>query len=473
FTVRKAAAGATIGPRLGRLTQAGRGRNLDAGIETPNFIAVASRGVVPHLTPDMVERHTGIESVLMGLEDFIEKAPATTPPILSSALTSHASHTSPSSPSPLHLFTGTPSLALTVLSARRLPPVPCPPTLPNSDAAIGIHTSVGFRSLAAADYARAVGRLGPDVVVALADVPFGAERVSVRRREKMAERTGRLVGGLVEELGRRAAEGAHAASSIFAPVLPIPLAQQRFYLDELAELASPFSYASTPGISGLALYDPSVLAPCPAPTDHHDHALTLPAPLTSLPRLSLAPLPSPHALLRAISHGADLLAASFVSRATDAGIALDFSFTSSARAPSLGDPAAKTTPRPLGTNLWDDAADPPHATSLAPLAPGCRCYACAAHHRAYVAHLLRAREMLAWTLLALHNAHVLDAFLRSVRASIARGDFEADAEAFAKAYNEEGWPEGVIGAEGPRVRGYQVKSGRGEPKRNRKAWGGL
>jgi queuine tRNA-ribosyltransferase accessory subunit len=52
------------GPRLGRLSLNGR-RDL----ETPNFFAVTSRGVVPHLTPDGVSAHTRIGGVHLALED--------------------------------------------------------------------------------------------------------------------------------------------------------------------------------------------------------------------------------------------------------------------------------------------------------------------------------------------------------------------------------------------------------------------
>jgi queuine tRNA-ribosyltransferase subunit QTRTD1 len=52
------------GPRLGRLSLSHR-RDL----ETPNFFAVTSRGVVPHLTPDVISAHTQIGGVHMALED--------------------------------------------------------------------------------------------------------------------------------------------------------------------------------------------------------------------------------------------------------------------------------------------------------------------------------------------------------------------------------------------------------------------
>jgi queuine tRNA-ribosyltransferase accessory subunit len=52
------------GPRLGRLVIKGR-----QDLETPNFFAVSSRGVVPHLTPDVISVHTSIGGVHMALED--------------------------------------------------------------------------------------------------------------------------------------------------------------------------------------------------------------------------------------------------------------------------------------------------------------------------------------------------------------------------------------------------------------------
>jgi queuine tRNA-ribosyltransferase subunit QTRTD1 len=54
----------SAGPRLGRLSIQGR-RDL----ETPNFFAVTSRGVVPHLTPDVISAHTQVGGVHMALED--------------------------------------------------------------------------------------------------------------------------------------------------------------------------------------------------------------------------------------------------------------------------------------------------------------------------------------------------------------------------------------------------------------------
>ena len=52
------------GPRLGNLALKGR-----HSLQTPHFIAVTSRGVVPHLSHDVLAQHTNISGVYMALED--------------------------------------------------------------------------------------------------------------------------------------------------------------------------------------------------------------------------------------------------------------------------------------------------------------------------------------------------------------------------------------------------------------------
>lgn len=53
-----------FGPRIGRLRVEGRHE-----LETPNFLALTSRGVVPHMTPDVVTATRDIKGVYMALED--------------------------------------------------------------------------------------------------------------------------------------------------------------------------------------------------------------------------------------------------------------------------------------------------------------------------------------------------------------------------------------------------------------------
>ena len=64
FKVLSSAAGDGCSARLGKLALPGR-RTID----TPTFTAATSRGVIPHLTPEVVERDTSISTAYMALED--------------------------------------------------------------------------------------------------------------------------------------------------------------------------------------------------------------------------------------------------------------------------------------------------------------------------------------------------------------------------------------------------------------------
>jgi queuine tRNA-ribosyltransferase len=66
--------------------------------------------------------------------------------------------------------------------------------------------------------------------------------------------------------------------------------------------------------------------------------------------------------------------------------------------------------------------------------PGCRCEACANHSRAYLAHLFRARELLAYRLASVHNLTWTLELVRRLRASLADGSFEALRAAIGAAF---------------------------------------
>ena len=53
-----------IGPRIGRLYTRGR-----APMDTPHYIAVSSRGAVPHLSQDTLGQSTAIKGLYTALED--------------------------------------------------------------------------------------------------------------------------------------------------------------------------------------------------------------------------------------------------------------------------------------------------------------------------------------------------------------------------------------------------------------------
>jgi hypothetical protein len=84
----------TTGPRLGQLLRGGR-----KAIETPNYVATTSRGVVPHISHDMLERCTAVSSIYLSLEDC-KCAPSPSHPGLTLRLQLLFSHRKADKPGP-------------------------------------------------------------------------------------------------------------------------------------------------------------------------------------------------------------------------------------------------------------------------------------------------------------------------------------------------------------------------------------
>ncbi len=63
-----------------------------------------------------------------------------------------------------------------------------------------------------------------------------------------------------------------------------------------------------------------------------------------------------------------------------------------------------------------------------PIDETCTCYTCRTFTRAYLRHLISAKEMLSATLLSIHNLHTLIQLTQDMRASIQAGTFEEDFE---------------------------------------------
>ncbi len=70
------------------------------------------------------------------------------------------------------------------------------------------------------------------------------------------------------------------------------------------------------------------------------------------------------------------------------------------------------------------------ADDAQPLEPGCTCYTCRHFSRAYVRHLVVSKEMLAATLLSIHNIHALTRLAHDMRRAIVEGRFAAWLEAW-------------------------------------------
>lgn len=94
--------------------------------------------------------------------------------------------------------------------------------------------------------------------------------------------------------------------------------------------------------------------------------------------------------------------------------------------------AALTRAGRLNLNNAAFARDP------GPVEAGCACYCCRGFTRAYVRHLLAAKEILGATLLTIHNVHLLLSLMREMRAAILAGTFDQYADAFLAGYTPVG-----------------------------------
>ena len=70
----------------------------------------------------------------------------------------------------------------------------------------------------------------------------------------------------------------------------------------------------------------------------------------------------------------------------------------------------------------------------APIESGCRCYTCRHFSRAYLRHLFKAQELLAYRLASIHNVHFLLRLMREVRTAISDGRFSTFRGEFLAGY---------------------------------------
>ena len=71
-----------------------------------------------------------------------------------------------------------------------------------------------------------------------------------------------------------------------------------------------------------------------------------------------------------------------------------------------------------------------YARDERPISETCACYTCQNYSRAYIRHLIQAREMLSGTLLSIHNIHTLLDLARNLRAAISDGHTAEFADAY-------------------------------------------
>ncbi|MEN6482350.1 MAG: tRNA guanosine(34) transglycosylase Tgt [Anaerolineaceae bacterium] len=75
-----------------------------------------------------------------------------------------------------------------------------------------------------------------------------------------------------------------------------------------------------------------------------------------------------------------------------------------------------------------------YARDPEPIEKNCACYTCQHFSRAYLRHLIVAKEMLAATLISIHNIQMLETLMSDIRQSILEGTFDQFSENFLNHY---------------------------------------
>ncbi|KAM3586851.1 hypothetical protein VKS41_001906 [Umbelopsis sp. WA50703] len=367
-----------------------------SNIQTPNFLTHTVRGSVPHLTSDNLEL-VPVESLQISAEHLYEqKEPA-------GLSYNHG----------LHSFLNT-NKYLLFLDTRD--PSKHSPSSANTEKYLSVNTHGGVRQITPELWCRMVEQYKPDFYAALADVLSDTEPGNKRVR-KSVDRTLRWLDECIEK-----------TKNLDIPIFATLVGSQNE--EERIRSATESAQRKVSGfvISGLGFENQALdmvkISVKQLPEDK--------------PRLSYG-FSGPEKILAAVSAGIDMFDSSYVTKMTDSGRALNFTF-GEVTAPQ-SDSSGK---KPKTINLWD----PAFADDFTALSDGCKCYSCSTPHtRGYVHHLLNAHEMLGLVLLMSHNMYQYSVFFQSIRQSIEDGVFEKATTQFMETYSHEIEGDGAKGHE--------------------------
>ncbi|KAH9901112.1 tRNA-guanine(15) transglycosylase-like protein [Cubamyces lactineus] len=370
-----------FGPRTGSLTIKRNGDEALHKTETPALLAATSRGIVPHLSRDHVQRTRVIRHIQLPFESFIDR----NPPV----------PTLVDGPHPLHTFLGYSAdshiLTMTLRDpsdGRKMPP--------NGNDFVAAHCTRGVRKVTASSWNAFVEKCKPDIVVALSDTPFTLPPHSQKRLTKSIERSIAWITSLLKAPATAHGDTAHwhsrhvflhlagginpEARAEFAERLTDPVdhkdADALAPYNTLDEGISGYVFDLLPLRAALAVesrkpIDEGDLAGgLVRVSDRHRSSPESSLRLAELLQCSLQVLPeeklrivnspvSPHEVLRLIRDvGVDLLDSFWAQRAADMGIALDFRFPVPDNLEPTGTACAPPRKRvngksDLGHNLFD------------------------------------------------------------------------------------------------------------------------
>ena len=335
---------------------------------------------------------------------------------------------------PLKTHTGTGAGLIHLISGRSLrdgvPPL-C------SDTGISISTPGGRRTISSAAYAQRIALDRPQLVVSLAD-EFPLTCTSKNRITRCEARTAKMLQELVEA----SAQSAQAPFFLFGVALG---GQQE---DSLAHNAKAVLAAGAQGVCVGSVNQPTTATAADTEETFISHVRAVreatlldPATATAAVPVLVPGCDSLRTMLLALEQGADLVSSSLPSLLTAVGraVAIDWAFINSqvqdkprsnSTAGSQEEHAPKrrrvegAAPRPALLDLWDDVYTADPAAMLGKRGAGnavCPCHACRHHSRAYIHHLLQAKELLSEVLLYGHNQAQLLEMFKQARQHAAQG----------------------------------------------------
>ncbi|KAJ2847023.1 hypothetical protein GGI22_006089 [Coemansia erecta] len=362
-------------------------------LETPTFIKYTRNGLQPHLIPEVAAELGDLPKITrIQIEDFLEEdMPACT--AFGGGLGAFVALEKPE-----------------VLVLDTLDPVVTFRAAKATNKAMGIDSDGGIKRLTPEAFANAVDLLLPDIVIPPADY-IEEPLPSLTQGKRIPKSVSRSKKWLDEFLARKTSRAA-----VFAPVVGSHSAEFRKICAQ--------GLSAYDGISGYSFNDVCLQVPFAEKLDLFRHSiLHLDA---SKPRY-MQGASAPDSVVRAILYGVDLFDSSYAYAVTEQGFASLYRFESAKEAGNL---SLERGPISGRLDMWE----PRMFDDFGPLADDCCCYTCRNHHRSYVHHLLKTKEMLATVLLQIHNLHCYQQFFMDIRSSIEAGTFAADAKRFLGRY---------------------------------------
>ncbi|ODQ63443.1 tRNA-guanine transglycosylase [Nadsonia fulvescens var. elongata DSM 6958] len=392
---------------------------------TPALLTPTTKGTVPHITPDNLDRLLFATNRIQGahfcLEDFVENIPNV--PIFG-----YPKNSLPSNIRSLNQLFCLPETIPTALSLRRSAFHPLSKS--NTDQHLILDTSKGYvrfelnKQLSL--FNTIFQSVAPEIFLAPMDLPVaGLKKAPGKSRTRSIVRRNQLWLSQFLTYGHQ--------TNIFAPlVTSIDPMEYSCY--------AKFLHVNRANVAGLAVY--------PGPDGHQNKPINYYLQelaslnqsthskktdndqvglvedikfISELPRYNLRPCNSPHEILELVSKGMDIFNDDISVKYAEAGIALKFQF------PVVD----QTSPEPFGINIWCDR----YRTDTTPINDS----NLMEYNWAYVNHLFSAREMLSTILLTIHNTTVMNQVFVGIRDCIENGSFDAECARFRQVYrNQDG-----------------------------------